>query len=199
MEFRFTSLFCCQNTGTEQHRHHTIEVALFNLFCILWEIETAQPYRMTKANDVYSGLGVEASYDSTAIEDLVKIEDDSNNTVDSTQDSVLESEKQVKGIPKTDNERMDSIPEGDEEGGELHVAVGNTKEGEEEKEKTIKHYKGTKSSTDLSREDKQRLQREVSAALQRAETIIQSYQDVKAINVFITCSYFKNTCYFCFS
>jgi hypothetical protein len=49
-----------QNSGTEQHRHHTCEVAVFNLFCILWEAETGDPYHMTKKNDIYSGLGKEA-------------------------------------------------------------------------------------------------------------------------------------------
>ncbi len=51
-----------QNTGTEQHRHHAVEVALYNLFSVLWESETGQAYRMTKAHDIYSGLGAEAAY-----------------------------------------------------------------------------------------------------------------------------------------
>jgi hypothetical protein len=25
-----------RNTGTEQHRHHAVEVTLFNMYCILW-------------------------------------------------------------------------------------------------------------------------------------------------------------------
>ena len=50
-----------QNTGTEQHRHHAVEVALYNLFSYLWEIETGKVYQMMKANDIYSGLGGEAT------------------------------------------------------------------------------------------------------------------------------------------
>jgi len=50
------SLFL-QNTGTEQHRHHAVEIALYNMYSILWEIETGSIYRMTKPNDIYSGLG----------------------------------------------------------------------------------------------------------------------------------------------
>jgi hypothetical protein len=46
-----------QNTGTEQHRHHAVEIALYNMYSILTEIETGTVYRMTKANDIYSGLG----------------------------------------------------------------------------------------------------------------------------------------------
>ena len=50
-----------KNTGTEQHRHHAVEVALYNLISILWEVETGGRYAMTKPHDVYSGLGAEAS------------------------------------------------------------------------------------------------------------------------------------------
>lgn len=49
-----------KNSGSEQHRHHACEVAVFNLFCMLWEAETGDPYHMTKKNDIYSGLGKEA-------------------------------------------------------------------------------------------------------------------------------------------
>ncbi|KAJ1431636.1 hypothetical protein B484DRAFT_395391 [Ochromonadaceae sp. CCMP2298] len=46
-----------KNTGTEQHRHHAVEISLYNLYSVLWEIETGAVYKMTKANDIYSGLG----------------------------------------------------------------------------------------------------------------------------------------------
>lgn len=49
-----------KNTGTEQHRHHTVEVAMYSLFSLLWELETAAVYKMKKKNDIYSGLGAEA-------------------------------------------------------------------------------------------------------------------------------------------
>lgn len=56
-------LFEIQNkgTGTEQHRHHTVEVAVFNMLSYFWEIETGSPYTMAKAHDVFSGLGEDAS------------------------------------------------------------------------------------------------------------------------------------------
>ena len=50
-----------KNTGTEQHRHHTVEIAMYNLFSYLWELETGKAYVITKANDIYSGLGAEAA------------------------------------------------------------------------------------------------------------------------------------------
>lgn len=46
-----------QGTGSEQHRHHAVEVALYQLFSFMWELETSSMYTMTRANDVYSGLG----------------------------------------------------------------------------------------------------------------------------------------------
>merc|ERR1711991_1165073 len=51
-----------KNTGTEQHRHHVVEVSMYNLLSILWEIETGKPYMMNKEHDVYSGLGAEAGF-----------------------------------------------------------------------------------------------------------------------------------------
>lgn len=55
----FLSVFMpiLQNTGTEQHRHHAVEISLYNMYSFLWEIETGAVYSMTKANDIYSGLG----------------------------------------------------------------------------------------------------------------------------------------------
>jgi len=46
--------------GTEQHRHHSVEVAMYTMFSLLWELETGSVYKMKKKNDIYSGLGVEA-------------------------------------------------------------------------------------------------------------------------------------------
>ncbi|GMI25173.1 hypothetical protein TeGR_g10973 [Tetraparma gracilis] len=50
-----------KGTGTEQHRHHTVEVSTYNLMSYLWEIETGAAYTMTKKEDIFSGLGEDAS------------------------------------------------------------------------------------------------------------------------------------------
>mmetsp|Transcript_15660 Transcript_15660/g.20315 ORF Transcript_15660/g.20315 Transcript_15660/m.20315 type:complete len:252 (+) Transcript_15660:787-1542(+) len=50
-----------KGTGVEQHKHHAVEVAVFNMLSYLWEIETGEPYTMTKEHDIYSGLGEDAS------------------------------------------------------------------------------------------------------------------------------------------
>ena len=49
-------LFEIQNegTGTEQHRHHTVEVAMFNILSFLWEIETGEPYAMKQVSDSWT-------------------------------------------------------------------------------------------------------------------------------------------------
>ncbi|CAE7648766.1 Dnaaf3 [Symbiodinium microadriaticum] len=46
-----------KGTGSEQHRHHAVEVAVYNMFCMLWEVEMGTPYTMLKKNDIFSGLG----------------------------------------------------------------------------------------------------------------------------------------------
>lgn len=48
-----------QNSGSEQHRHNTVEVALHNIISYLWELETGLVYKMSKIHDVFSGLGAE--------------------------------------------------------------------------------------------------------------------------------------------
>ena len=48
-----------KDTGTEQHRHHVVEIAVYNLLSYLWEIETGNVYLMSKPNDIFSGLGSE--------------------------------------------------------------------------------------------------------------------------------------------
>ncbi|GMH71944.1 hypothetical protein TL16_g05790 [Triparma laevis f. inornata] len=50
-----------EGTGTAQHRHHTVEVASLNVMSYLWEIETGETYTMRKKNDIFSGLGEDAS------------------------------------------------------------------------------------------------------------------------------------------
>ena len=36
------------NTGTEQHRHNTAEVAVYSIITYLWGLETHGQYTMTK-------------------------------------------------------------------------------------------------------------------------------------------------------
>ncbi len=45
-----------RHSGTEQWRHHAVEIATYNLVSWLHEIETGRQYVMQVAHDVYSGL-----------------------------------------------------------------------------------------------------------------------------------------------
>ena len=42
-----------KGTGTEQHRHHTVDVAVYNMLSYLYELENTKVYKMTKNNDIY--------------------------------------------------------------------------------------------------------------------------------------------------
>lgn len=45
-----------RHTGSEQHRHHAVEVATYNLLSWLFEIQTGRQYVMKLQHDIYSGL-----------------------------------------------------------------------------------------------------------------------------------------------
>lgn len=44
------------NTGTEQHRHNTAEVAVYSMITYLWGLEMRGQYTMTKVR--YNGVGL---------------------------------------------------------------------------------------------------------------------------------------------
>ncbi len=46
-----------KGTGTEQHRHHAVEIAVYNMLSFMYEMETGKKYTMRVAHDIYSGLG----------------------------------------------------------------------------------------------------------------------------------------------
>jgi len=90
-----------KNTGTEQHRHHTVEVAMFNLFSYLWEIETGKAYVITKANDIYSGLGAEAALKA----DLKKVAEEEARKAQEQEDMltpVAQGEEEEEGAEEND-------------------------------------------------------------------------------------------------
>ena len=138
-----------KNTGSEQHRHNTVEIAVYNMFQILWEIETGRVYAMTKANDIYSGLGAEP-FDrakkgvvstSTAVDD--------ENEDNTTQDDLLTLEDVAPPPPPDNDAAPVDAPPADEQ-----------LSSKEEEEEMVK-------------------------ALQRAESIVESFDGVK---VFPLCS-----------
>jgi dynein assembly factor 3, axonemal len=46
-----------KDAGSEQHRHHAVEVAVHNVLSYLYEIESGCIYKMKRQHQVYSGLG----------------------------------------------------------------------------------------------------------------------------------------------
>ena len=74
---------------------------MYNLFAYLWEIETNSPYRMAKAHDIYSGLGVEVGF----AEDLIKQEEGEKKSREIESDLGL-----IEEVDEDDND------DGDDEG-----------------------------------------------------------------------------------
>lgn len=100
-----------KNTGTEQHRHHAVEVALYNLYSYLWELETGQPYQMMKAHDIYSGLGREYKKigQSYQIEDLLEdIGKDPNNNDEEEQEKKSNEKKEEENIEADVSDKKDA-------------------------------------------------------------------------------------------
>jgi len=90
-----------KDSGTEQHRHHAVEVSLYNILAMLYEIESGAPYRMRKAHDLYSGLG---GIDNLFDKEGDKAESDTDTTtnsgaVKSVEDTEKEKEKEGKPMP----------------------------------------------------------------------------------------------------
>jgi len=54
-----------KGTGAEQHHHHVVEVALYNVLAFMFEMETGKLYKMKKVGDIFSGLGEETTYVGT--------------------------------------------------------------------------------------------------------------------------------------
>ena len=48
-----------KDSGSEQHRHHAVEIAVYNILSFFYEIENGKRYRMQRAHDLFSGLGEE--------------------------------------------------------------------------------------------------------------------------------------------
>lgn len=97
-----------KNTGTEQHRHHVVEIATFNMFSLLWEIETGKPYKMTKDNDIYSGLGAEDGFknkNKNNEENKNKENEDTDKSYNL--DTITEGENENEGL-QDDNEKINA-------------------------------------------------------------------------------------------
>lgn len=160
-----------KGTGTEQHRHHSVEVSLYNLYCILWEIETGKIYKMTRKNDIYSGLGAEEKFSEPKDQTMEKVEegtrDDDRNSND--QEQAVE----VLGNEKVVEEKLEcGISESVEKEKNAVNDVGSD-ENTKKEEKTGKKNQICNTLPFQEQED------EILRAVKKAETIVESYTNAK--------------------
>jgi outer membrane biosynthesis protein TonB len=119
-----------------------VEVALYNLYSFLWELETGKPYQLTKAHDIYSGLGKEyKKIQNIEIEDLLK-------------DPEEETEKEEEEKKEEVKEETEEKKEEKEVKKESNEVEGKEKESEKQetlpvKEKTEKTSKATDLETGI--------------------------------------------------
>ena len=167
-----------KNTGTEQHRHHVVEIATYNLFSLLWEIETGKPYKMTKEHDIYSGLGSE---------DGVKKRDDNNNN----------------SINPTDDKKLDSINEEDNENDELGNDDNNNNNNNNDNDDNDDNDNDDNDDNDNDKNIVETVtsnsvfqtatnEEEMAKAIERAECIIESLDGIKIYPIFGTPSTILN-------
>jgi dynein assembly factor 3, axonemal len=64
-----------KGTGAAQHRHHTVEISIYNILSFLYEMENGRIYEMRKKHDIYSGLGVKDK-DETEEDGVVIVEEE---------------------------------------------------------------------------------------------------------------------------
>jgi hypothetical protein len=164
-----------------------VEVALYNLFSVLWETETGQPYRMTKANDVYSGLGAEASILSSKLDSLGG---SSNNSTNELTEEAGELLPVVEGVDETD--AADEVlleRQSFSEVETLAAAVAAVTAEEEPvdfdfseqqpQEKSATHAPESEKPLPPTIDASSQREKEIAAAVLRAETIEESYSGVK--------------------
>ena len=146
-----------KKTGTEQHRHHTVEIAMYNLFSMLWEIETGTVYRMKKKNDIYSGLGA----------------DDLSRQVEKVQPDITDlliTEEDEKGEGKGE---VTVETEGGAEGGSDGAVKKPTKD-----PPTVDEMAAAETAA-ASKNPVAQAGEDLATAIQRAECIVQTWQNVK--------------------
>jgi hypothetical protein len=145
-----------QGTGTEQHRHHTVEVAVYNMFSMLWEMEVGEPYSLSRKNDIFSGLG----------------ERDGGRPQVQPQVPLVEAEGQKKAPGEQEEEefvRVEEILDSIEEETETEAATGDAD----------KPY-GTAGQQPPPAPAPQEKEEELLAQeLKRAECIVETFRDVK--------------------
>jgi len=149
---------------------------------MLFEIETGRVYKMTKPNDIYSGFG---ALDKIEKQDATgNSEDPSDEPIDSHSDDVVEAaqiesteqkQKDLLDVIVEETEHDEDVVEGDEAPkGEKDISAAPTPH-------TV--VVNTKDGSDAVADRHNQRERAVIQAIQRAETVCESYHGVQVYPV----------------
>lgn len=149
---------------------------------MLFEIETGRVYKMTKPNDIYSGFG---ALDKIEKQDATgNSEDPSDEPIDSHSDDVVEAaqiesteqkQKDLLDVIVEETEHDEDVVEGDEAPkGEKDISAAPTPH-------TV--VVNTKDGSDAVADRHNQKERAVIQAIQRAETVCESYHGVQVYPV----------------
>ncbi len=83
-----------QGTGAAQHRHHTVEISMYNILSYLYEMENGKMYEMRKKQDIYSGLGGASDGDDGVV--IVEEKEDEEEDGADTKEPEIEKLKSLK-------------------------------------------------------------------------------------------------------
>lgn len=162
-----------KDTGTEQHRHNSIEIAVYNVLAMLYEIETGMRYKLHRANDIFSGLGTV------------------DNITGETDVKEISTPKAVEDTSSSDNAAKDAADENDEVLKEYLPPIA------EESENVEVVHETKKPQFTAEEIEARRLKAEEAsmvAMLRKAETIVESLDGIK-----VCCYVLFSVCLYCYS
>jgi hypothetical protein len=182
-----------KDTGTEQHRHTANEVAVYNMLSFLWEIENSTVYRMTRAHDIFSGLGQVDTPPPppkpTLAEQLIaasKDDDDGDEAAAAEEEKV---EKQEGNDKEKDQEKSgggaekDTKPEATKDSN----TEGNKEKPKEEEEEEEEEETPKPKPVEQKPQPQQRAplseQEKMVILIRRAQTIVETLKDVRIFPV----------------
>ena len=106
-----------KDSGSEQHRHHAVEVAVHNVLSYLYEIESGCIYKMKRQHKVYSGLGGSetTSGDKEKKGDEPTAQEDENDEADQVDGDKSKAANEIYKTTATAEEVTDKTPDPQEE------------------------------------------------------------------------------------
>lgn len=155
------------------------------MFSYFWEIETGEVYAMTKANDIFSGLGSEAR-----LKGAQGASAEPSEEAEAGAETKEEEEKEKDGAEEEATiedfilEDVDEANEGatDPAASAPHTSLEKIVEEREGQEEEGAEPAGTAGTATLSEEDVIKERKELAAALKRAECIVECWSGIKVLN-----------------